>query len=88
MHLALTSDSDGCVITPLTDDGVLSAPPTPVPDTGLAAHLEERVFAPLGMVDTAFSVPESKRHRFTDCYGGQPHEIYDAIDGQWSIEPA
>jgi len=30
--------------------------------------LKERVFYPLGMVDTAFYVPEEKAHRFAACY--------------------
>jgi CubicO group peptidase (beta-lactamase class C family) len=30
--------------------------------------LEERIFAPLGMVDTGFTVPEDKVHRFAACY--------------------
>jgi len=34
----------------------------------LDAFLEERIFAPLGMVDTAFSVPPEKRDRFATNY--------------------
>ncbi|MBX3531210.1 MAG: beta-lactamase family protein [Rhizobiaceae bacterium] len=34
----------------------------------LSAFMEERIFGPLGMVDTAFFVPEQKRHRLSDCY--------------------
>ncbi len=30
--------------------------------------LEERIFDPLGMVDTAFHVPADKAHRFAACY--------------------
>jgi CubicO group peptidase (beta-lactamase class C family) len=30
--------------------------------------LKERIFDPLGMVDTAFYVPEEKAHRFCACY--------------------
>lgn len=30
--------------------------------------LQERIFEPLGMVDTAFSVPDSKLDRFAACY--------------------
>ncbi|MEO7006113.1 MAG: bifunctional 3'-5' exonuclease/DNA polymerase [Terrimesophilobacter sp.] len=37
MHLALTSDADGCLITPVTDDGVPGAQSTVVPQAGLAA---------------------------------------------------
>lgn len=38
----------------------------------LQAFLEERLFAPLGMVDTGFSVPESKLDRLTDAYYTNP----------------
>jgi CubicO group peptidase (beta-lactamase class C family) len=37
----------------------------------LDRYLEERIFAPLGMVDTAFTVPTSKLDRFAACYGPQ-----------------
>ena len=32
-------------------------------------YFRERIFEPLGMVDTGFVVPESKRARFAACYG-------------------
>jgi CubicO group peptidase (beta-lactamase class C family) len=32
------------------------------------AFLRERIFAPLGMKDTAFSVPPEKRQRLASCY--------------------
>ena len=58
---------------------------------GLSEFLAERVFAPLGMVDTGFYVPADKRDRFTTYYrpaadGGL--EVVDAPDGQWSRPPA
>jgi len=34
----------------------------------LAAFMAERIFAPLGMVDTGFSVPEAKLDRLAACY--------------------
>ncbi|MFJ6760924.1 MULTISPECIES: serine hydrolase domain-containing protein [unclassified Streptomyces] len=53
--------------------------------------LAERVFAPLGMRDTAFAVPRAQRHRFTSSYradpGGGALELVDAPDGQWSSLP-
>lgn len=56
----------------------------------LPDFLAERVFEPLGMKDTAFEVPEAKRHRFTSSYApspdGTPH-LVDAPDGQWSSVP-
>ena len=35
----------------------------------LGAFLRERLFEPLGMVDTAFGVPPQKRHRLAAMYG-------------------
>lgn len=59
--------------------------------------LEQRVFQPLGMKDTAFSVPASKRDRFATAYAAKnafsPDEggfvPNDPVDGgQWSEPPA
>jgi CubicO group peptidase (beta-lactamase class C family) len=53
--------------------------------------LSERVFGPLGMVDTAFEVPAEKRDRFTSYYRTAPAgglELADGPDGQWSSLPA
>jgi CubicO group peptidase (beta-lactamase class C family) len=56
------------------------------------AFLRERVFTPLGMHDTDFSVPASKLGRFTPSYVGDPQtqkpSLYDPVDGQWSKPPA
>ena len=38
----------------------------------LDVFLEERIFAPLGMVDTGFDVPESKLPRLMACYERNP----------------
>jgi CubicO group peptidase (beta-lactamase class C family) len=35
-------------------------------------YLQERIFGPLGMEDTSFSVPESKVDRFAACYAPAP----------------
>jgi len=49
--------------------------------------LQERLFAPLGMTDTGFSVPEDKRDRFAEQYhydenGGLiAQELYDGLVG-------
>jgi CubicO group peptidase (beta-lactamase class C family) len=53
--------------------------------------LADRLFEPLGMVDTGFAVPAGKLDRFTSYYrtdaaGGL--ELVDAPDGQWSSMPA
>ena len=56
----------------------------------LPDFLAERVFAPLGMADTAFMVPAAKQDRFTSLYhptrdGGLV--LADAPDGGWSVMP-
>ncbi len=54
--------------------------------------LAERLFEPLGMADTAFWVPEDRRHRFGACYTTDPatgdRVAYDEADGQWAAPPA
>lgn len=50
------------------------------------------IFDPLGMVDTAFSVPGRALDRFGPCSvgGAAPSERrqYDPVDGQWIAPPA
>ncbi len=55
--------------------------------------LRERIFTPLGMKDTGFSVPASKIERLATSYGTNFQtgvvEVYDeAKGGQWSRPPA
>ncbi|HEY3140922.1 MAG TPA: serine hydrolase domain-containing protein [Acidimicrobiales bacterium] len=54
--------------------------------------LAERIFEPLGMVDTGFWVPASKMDRFGPCFWKDPETgeraVYDPPDGQWSKPPA
>jgi CubicO group peptidase (beta-lactamase class C family) len=55
--------------------------------------LRERLFEPLGMTDTGFSVPAAKRDRFGPSYWTNSQtgaaEIYDpAENGEWSHPPA
>ncbi len=56
------------------------------------ALLRERVFDPLGMPDTGFSVPPAKLHRFVTSYLVDPEKgglmLYDRPDGMWSRPPA
>lgn len=56
------------------------------------AFLEERLFGPLGMVDTAFHVPADKRARFASAYGhaseDAPLQLFDGPEGQWAAPPA
>ena len=56
------------------------------------AFLRERVFEPLGMKDTAFSVPPADIGRLATSYVTDPAtgalQVYDEPDGQWSTPPA
>lgn len=58
----------------------------------LDRFLDERIFGPLGMVDTGFSVPAASRDRFGPYYGPFPdaegRNLQDDTDGQWSTPPA
>jgi len=55
-----------------------------------AEFLAERIFAPLGMRDTAFHVPAADLDRFTTAYRPEGAELVvdDPPDGQWSTAPA
>jgi CubicO group peptidase (beta-lactamase class C family) len=54
--------------------------------------LRERLFEPLGMTDTGFSVPRPARDRLPAQYMTDPgtgeNVLYDPPDGQWAAEPA
>jgi CubicO group peptidase (beta-lactamase class C family) len=54
--------------------------------------LRERLFEPLGMKDTSFSVPETKLERFATSYlvdrATRELAVYDNPNGQWSKPPA
>ena len=54
--------------------------------------LRERIFAPLGMKDTAFYVPKDKQHRFTTVYSRDPAtkdlRVFDPpVTGRFSNPP-
>jgi len=57
------------------------------------SFLHDRIFEPLGMVDTSFSVPAAKLDRFATAYGtdfetGESLVYDEAADGDWSRPPA
>jgi CubicO group peptidase (beta-lactamase class C family) len=59
-----------------------------------SAFLDERLFGPLGMKDTGFSVPASELHRLAGCYvfnhASSKLEVFDATGeaSEWSRPPA
>ncbi len=64
---------------------------TRVTGQSLPDFLAERVFEPLGMVDTGFVVPPAKRDRFTSYYRSSQDGVLELADGpagQWSTPPA
>jgi CubicO group peptidase (beta-lactamase class C family) len=75
--------------TPSDVLGVLISRSTGQP---LEAFLRERIFEPLGMADTAFSVPAEKVGRLATSYTVDPEtgslELFDEPGGQWSRPPA
>jgi CubicO group peptidase (beta-lactamase class C family) len=46
----------------------------------LSEFLKEQIFIPLGMDDTFFRVPRSKKHRFSELYGLTKERFLDVID--------
>ncbi len=56
----------------------------------LDTFLRQRIFEPLGMNDTGFSVPAASLDRFGAAYMPTPtgRELYDPADGQWATPPS
>jgi CubicO group peptidase (beta-lactamase class C family) len=59
----------------------------------LETFLRERIFEPLGMHDTGFSLPDAKLDRLASCYAANPDTgalaLYDGVDdSQWRRPPA
>ena len=50
--------------------------------------LQQRILGPLGMVDTAFHVPEHKHHRFAECYIQGASGKLAPLPGRTFKEPA
>jgi CubicO group peptidase (beta-lactamase class C family) len=69
--------------------GVLIARASGLP---LSVFLEQRIFQPLGMNDTSFSVPEDELERLATSYYDNfetgAFEVFDPVRGQWSHAPA
>lgn len=57
----------------------------------LGDYFRERIFAPLGMDDTFFTVPKDKLDRLTDCYTfvpGKGRVMFDrGAESMWSVAP-
>ena len=57
----------------------------------LETFLAERVFGPLGMKDTGFSVPAAELGRFGPAYAPDPAtgelQLFDPTDGEWATPP-
>jgi CubicO group peptidase (beta-lactamase class C family) len=75
-----------------TGDDVLRVLLSRIAGQPLGEVLQERVFAPLGMVDSGLSVPEAKRHRLSTCYWpqGKPGAklvAWDEPHGRFSADP-
>ncbi len=63
-----------------------------VAGTSLETFLRERIFAPLGMNDTSFSVPAKKLDRLASCYWTNfatgEFEVFDGVDdSRWASSP-
>ena len=63
-----------------------------VADVTFGEFLRDRIFAPLGMKDTAFYVPADKQHRFATCYARDPAtqklKVFDfPVTGKFSNPP-
>ncbi len=58
----------------------------------LPDYFEQRIFAPLGMVDTGFHVPPHEVHRLSDCWQLHPDAgtiLFDeAANSRWAEPPA
>jgi CubicO group peptidase (beta-lactamase class C family) len=75
-----------------TGSDVLSVLIARVSGQPLETFLRQRIFEPLGMKDTSFSVPADKLDRLASCYFPNPTtgtlELFDGIhDSQWGRPP-
>jgi CubicO group peptidase (beta-lactamase class C family) len=74
-----------------TGSDVLGVLLSRVTGSSFASVLHDRVLAPLGMKDTAFSVPPRDVGRLVTSYTRDPltreFSVYDEPDGQWATPP-
>ncbi len=75
-----------------TGSTVLGALISRVADQPLGDFLRERIFAPLGMTDTGFHVPDDKLHRLATTYCNDPMtgrlQVFDGVeDSRWRVTP-
>lgn len=62
-----------------------------ISNTSFDEYLKEQIFEPLGMDDTAFSVPENKAHRLAANYERNPDDsmkLVDSPDSSRFLKPA
>src|SRR5690606_21496763 len=76
-----------------TGSDILGVLVTRASGQALETFLRQRLFEPLGMYDTGFSVPPDKIERLATAYSPDTHgkgfTVYDAAQGgQWSRPPA
>lgn len=57
-----------------------------IADMPIADYFDEKIFKPLGMVDTAFSVPDEKKNRFAVLYGPEEDTLLATMDDKLSGE--
>lgn len=75
-----------------TGEDVLRVLVARISGQSLGEVLFDRVFEPLGMLDSGLSVPEAKRHRFSTCYlpradPAEPLPVWDGPSDRFTEDP-